>query len=395
VDCERPEQDERKEVTVREAVIVEAVRTPIGRRKGALADVHPVDLSAHVLNSVLERTGLSPEDIDDVVWGCVTQLGDQSGNVGRFAVLAAGWPDSIPGVTINRACGSSHQAIEFATMGVMSGRYDLVIAGGVESMSRVPLGATRAVGEPYGPLMNSRYDHAGFEQGPAAELMAARWNLTRDGLDDFAYQSHQKAAEATDSGAFGRQLVPVPGVPDLHSDEGIRRGTSHEKLASLNPVFREDGVVTAGNSSQISDGASAVCVTTPERATQLGLSPFARMHTGVVAGDDPVLVLSAPIPATAKLLKKSGIGLDEIGVYEVNEAFATVPLAWLQETGADPAKLNPLGGAVAVGHPLGASGSILMTRMLHHMRDNHIRYGLQAICEAGGTANATLVELLT
>jgi acetyl-CoA acyltransferase len=380
---------------VREAVIVEAVRTPVGRRKGALADVHPVDLSAHVLNSLLERTGLSPEDVDDVIWGCVTQLGDQSGNVGRFAVLAAGWPESIPGVTVNRACGSSQQAIEFATMGVMSGRYDLVVAGGVETMTRVPLGATRAVGEPYGPLMSGRYDDAGFEQGPGAEQMAARWSLTRDRLDEFSYESHVKAAAATDSGAFDRQLVPVPAVPGLRTDEGIRRDTSLERLGSLRPVFREDGVITAGNSSQISDGASAVIVTTPERAAEVGLTPFARMHTGVAVGDDPVLVLSAPIPATAKLLKRSGVGLDEIGVYEVNEAFSPVPLAWLAETGADPAKLNPLGGAIAVGHPLGASGSILMTRMLHHMRDNRIRYGLQAICEAGGTANATLVELLT
>ncbi|MBY8858673.1 acetyl-CoA C-acyltransferase [Nocardia sp. CA2R105] len=379
---------------MREAVICEAVRTPIGRRNGAFAEVHAVDLSAHVLNTVLERTGLSADDVDDVVWGCVTQLGDQSGNVGRFALLAAGWPESVPGVTINRACGSSHQAIEFAAMGVMSGRYDLVVAGGVETMSRVPLGATRAVGQPYGPLMSGRYPGSTFEQGAGAEAMAVRWSFSRQQLDEFSLASHGKAAAATDAGAFAAQLAPLPSVPDFRVDEGIRRDSSLEKLAGLKSAFAEGGVVTAGNSSQISDGAAALVVTTPERAAERGLTPVARLHTGVVAGDDPTMVLSAPIPATAKLLKRSGVPLEDIGVYEVNEAFATVPLAWLSETGADPAKLNPLGGAVAVGHPLGASGAILMTRLIHHMHDNGIRYGLQAICEAGGTANATLVELV-
>ncbi|MFV0457379.1 MAG: acetyl-CoA C-acyltransferase [Actinomycetales bacterium] len=379
---------------MREAVIVEAVRTPLGRRKGALAEVHPVDLSAHVLTSLLDRTGVQPTDVDDVVWGCVTQLGDQSGNVGRFAALAAGWPESVPGVTINRACGSSHQAIEFAVMGVMSGRYDLAIAGGVETMSRVPLGATRAVGQPYGPLMLGRYGVEAFDQGPGAEMMAKRWNLSRQQLDEFALSSHQRAASATDAGAFDAQLVPLASIPDLTHDEGIRRDSSLEKLSGLDPVFAEDGVVTAGNASQISDGAAALMVTTPQRAQQFGLRPVARVHTGVAVGDDPVMVLSAPIPATAKLLERSGVALDEIGVYEINEAFAPVPLAWLAETGADPRKLNPLGGAIAVGHPLGASGAILMTRMIHHMRAEGIHFGLQAICEAGGTANASLVELI-
>ena len=248
---------------MREAVIVEAVRTPIGRRKGSLGEVHPVDLSAQVLNNILERTGVSPDEVDDVVWGCVTQLGDQSGNVGRFAVLAAGWPESIPGVTINRACGSSQQALEFAAMGVMAGRYDFVIAGGVESMTRVPLGATRAVGEPYGPGMSDRYEGAGFEQGPGAEAMARRWSLTREQLDEFSLASHIKAAEATDAGAFDTQLAPLQAVPALRTDEGIRRDSSLEKLAGLAPVFAADGVVTAGNSSQISDGAAALAVTTP------------------------------------------------------------------------------------------------------------------------------------
>jgi acetyl-CoA acyltransferase len=380
---------------VREAVIVEAIRVPIGRRAGALADAHPVDLSAHVLTQMLDRTGLAPDVVEDVIWGCVTQLGDQSGNTGRFAALAAGWPEWIPGVTINRACGSSQQAVEFAAMGVMSGRYDLVIAGGVETMSRVPLGATRAVGLPYGPLMRARYEDAGFEQGPGAEAMARKWSLTRAQLDEFALQSHARAARATDAGAFAAQLVPPPAGLSLTADEGIRRDTTFEKLAALKPAFGEDGVVTAGNASQISDGAAALMVTTPQRARELGLKPIVRLHSGVVMGGDPVMVLDAPIPATARLLERSGVKLDEIGVYEINEAFATVPLAWLAETGADPEKLNPLGGAIAVGHPLGASGAVLMTRMVHHMRDQAIRYGLQSMCEAGGTANATLLELIS
>ena len=379
---------------MREAVIVEAVRTPIGRRGGALSAVHPVDLSAHVLDQILKRTGIEPDAVDDVLWGCVTQLGDQSGNVGRFAALAAGWPEHIPGVTINRACGSSQQAVEFAAMGVMSGRYELVIAGGVETMSRVPLGATRAVGFPYGPGMSSRYPDATFEQGPGAEMMAQRWGLSRRRLDDFALASHHKAAAATDAGAFDTQLAPLDSAPRLLADEGIRRDTSAEKLAGLATAFQDGGVVTAGNASQISDGAAAVMVTTPDYARKLGLTPTARLHTGVAVGADPVSVLTGPIPATAKLLSRSGVALDEIGAYEVNEAFATVPLAWLAETGADEKRLNPLGGAIAVGHPLGASGAILMTRLIHHMRANGLSYGLETMCEAGGTANATLLELI-
>jgi acetyl-CoA acyltransferase len=379
---------------VREAVIVDAARTPIGRRGKALAEVHPVDLSAQMLNALLERNGLTPEHVDDVLWGCVTQIGDQSGNVGRFATIAAGWPEAIPGVTINRACGSSLQAIEFAAMGVMAGRYDLVVAGGVESMSKVPLGASRAVGEPYGPEMKSRYGVEAFDQGPGAERMAERWRLSRTRLDEFSLKSHVRAAAATDAGAFDAQLIRVASAPQLRHDEGIRRASSMEALAGLSPAFGENGVVTAGNASQISDGAAGVIVTTPERAAELGLRPIVRLHSGVAVGDDPTVVLSAPIPATAKLLARSGVSIDEIGAFEVNEAFATVPLAWLDETGADPARLNPLGGAIAVGHPLGASGAILMTRLIHHMRDNGIRYGLEVICEAGGTANATLVELV-
>lgn len=375
-----------------EAVVIAAVRTPIGRRNGALAEVHPVDLSAHVLNEVIARAGVEPTDVDDVVWGCVNQIGDQSGNVGRLAALGAGWPESIPGVSVNRACGSSQQAVEFAAMGVMSGHYDLVVAGGVESMSKVPLGISRSMGVPYGPAVLDRY-RVTFDQGIGAEMIAERWGLSRTQLDEFSLASHHKAAAATDRGAFEEQLVDLAGLATLRHDEGIRRETSLDKLGSLKPAFRVDGVIHAGNSSQISDGAAALVITTPERARQLGVTPLARLHPGAVSGDDPVMMLTGPIPATKKLLQRSGVGIDEIGVYEVNEAFAPVPLAWLAELGADPERLNPLGGAIAVGHPLGASGAILMTRMIHHMRDQGIRYGLQTMCEAGGTANASLVEL--
>jgi acetyl-CoA acyltransferase len=378
---------------MRDAVVVEAIRTPIGRRGGSLSEMHPVDLSAHILNSLLERTGLDADEVDDVIWGCVTQFADQAGNVGRFAALAAGWPESVPGVTVNRACGSSQQAVEFAAAGVMSGHYDVVVAGGVESMSRVPLGAARQTGQPYGPAMNARYNNVAFDQGVGAEMIADKWNLSRQQLDEFSLESHERAAAATDSGAFDGQLVPVPGTM-LQHDEGIRRETSLAKLSALKPAFREDGAIHAGNSSQISDGAAALLITTTEKARELGLSPLARIHPGVARGDDPIMMLTGPIPATAKLLAKSGLDICDIGVYEVNEAFAPVPLAWLAEFGADATRLNPLGGAIAVGHPLGASGAILMTRMIYYMRDHGVRYGLQTMCEAGGTANASLLELV-
>jgi acetyl-CoA acyltransferase len=381
---------------MRDAVIVDAVRAPIGRRNGALKGVHPVDLSAGVLTALAERNQLDPELIEDVIWGCVTQIGDQSTNVGRLAVLAAGWPEAIPGVTLDRACGSSQQALHFAAASVIAGHYDLVVAGGVESMSRIPLGAARATGEPFGPRIRARYQRDSFSQGLGAEQIARRWSLSRGQLDEFALASHRKAAAAIDGGAFDGQLAPVSG-PDgeLKADEGVRRDTSLEKLAALKPAFAEDGVIHAGNSSQISDGCAALLVTTSERAAELGLRPLARFHSGAVTGDDPVTMLTAPIPATAKVLKRAGLTIDDIGVFEVNEAFASVPLAWQAETGADPARLNPLGGAIAVGHPLGASGAILTTRMVHHMRANGIRYGLQTMCEAGGMANATVLELLT
>jgi acetyl-CoA acyltransferase len=383
------------EAVMRDAVIVEAVRTPVGKRGGGLAGVHPVDLSALVLTEIARRAGLDPADVDDVIWGCVSQVGDQSSNVARFAVLAAGWPETIPGTTVNRACGSSQQALDFAAHAVMCGAMDVVVAGGVESMSRVPLGAARTVGQPYGPAVLARYDDFSFNQGISAELIAEKWGLSRAELDAFAVRSHALAAAAIDSGAFDAQLVPVPaGDHQVTADEGVRRESTVERLAQLKPAFREDGMIHAGNSSQISDGAAALLVTTPERARSLGLTPIARYHSGTVVGADPVLMLVGPIAATEKLLARSGVALSDIGTFEVNEAFAPVPLAWLAETGADPERLNPVGGAIALGHPLGASGAILMTRMVHHMRDRGIRYGLQTMCEGGGTANATLVELV-
>jgi acetyl-CoA acyltransferase len=378
-----------------DAVIVAAVRSAHGKRNGTLASVHPVDLMADVLNSLVARTGLDPALVDDVAIGCVTQLGDQSSNIARFAVLAAGWPADIPGVTINRACGSSQQALDCAAYAVMAGQAEIVIAGGVEAMSRVPLGAAREMGMPYGPRVRARYDDFSFNQGLSAEAIAERWGLTRRQLDEFSVASHEKAAAATDSGAFAGQIVPVDvdGAP-FAADEGIRRGSTVDTLAGLRPSFKPDGVIHAGNSSQISDGAAALLVMTPQRARDLGLTPIVRYHSGAVVGADPVLMLTGPIPATERLLKRAGVALSEIGVYEVNEAFAPVPLAWLRDTGADADRLNPLGGAIALGHPLGASGASLMTRMVHHMRDRGIRFGLQTMCEGGGTANATLVELV-
>ncbi|AKS33235.1 thiolase family protein [Mycolicibacterium goodii] len=381
---------------MREAVIVEAVRTPVGKRNGGLSGMHAADLSGLVLNALVEKANISPDIVDDVIWGCVSQVGDQSSNIGRFAVLAAGWPEHIPGTTVNRACGSSQQALDFAVQAVMSGQQDVVVAGGVEVMSRVPLGAARATGMPYGPAVLDRYRDFSFNQGISAEMIAQKWGFSRSRLDEYSVASHERAAAAQDSGAFETQMITV--FPDdgdpVVADEGVRRGTTVDKLANLKPAFKADGVIHAGNSSQISDGAAALLVMTAENAVTMGLSPIVRYRAGAVAGADPVLMLTAPIPATEKVLRKAGIRLDEIGVFEVNEAFAPVPLAWQAETGADPAKLNPLGGAIALGHPLGASGAVLMTRMINHMRDNGIQYGLQTMCEGGGTANATIVELL-
>ncbi|WP_067887894.1 thiolase family protein [Nocardia vaccinii] len=379
---------------MREVVIAGAVRTPVGKRNGGLSGMHAADLSAVVLDELARRTDIDPVIVDDVIWGCVSQVGDQSSNIGRYAVLAAGWPETIPGTTINRACGSSQQALDFAAQAVASGQQDVVVAGGVEVMSRVPLGSARATGVPYGPKVLARYDDFSFNQGISAELIARKWGFTRTRLDEYSAQSHERAAAAQDRGAFEAQIVAVTtDSGTVTADEGIRRGTTAEKLAGLKPAFQDDGVIHAGSSSQISDGAAALLVTTADRARELGLTPLVRYRAGAVTGADPVLMLTGPIPATAKVLRKAGIDVEDVGVFEVNEAFAPVPLAWLAETGADPAAMNPLGGAIALGHPLGGSGAVLMTRMIHHMRDNGIRYGLQTMCEGGGTANATIVEL--
>ena len=383
---------------MRETVIVEAVRTPVGKRNGALSGMHAADLSAAVLTELIERTGIGP-----------TSLTTWSGAVyPRWATSPAtsaatrSWPPvgprPFPGTTVNRACGSSQQALDFAVQAVMSGQQDVVVAGGVEVMSRVPLGSARATGMPYGPKVLARYDNFSFNQGLSAEMIAKKWGFSRTRLDEFSVESHERAAAAQDGGAFTEQIVPVfvdeADNNVVTADEGVRRGSSVEKLGTLKPAFAEDGVIHAGNSSQISDGAAALLVTTAEMAVELGLTPIVRYLAGAVTGADPVLMLTGPIPATEKVLSKAGVALSDVGVFEVNEAFAPVPLAWLAETGADPARMNPLGGAIALGHPLGASGAVLMTRMAHHMRDNGIRYGLQTMCEGGGTANATLVELV-
>jgi acetyl-CoA acyltransferase len=385
---------------MRDAVIAGAVRTPVGRRGGGLAGIHPVDLSGQVLAALADRTGFDPTEVDDVVWGCVTQVGEQSVNVGRYAVLAAGWPESVAGTTVDRQCGSSQQAVHFAAAAVIAGQADLVVAGGVESMSRVPMGANVGDQLPFGQAVRARYAGADgyadgavipFSQGVGAEMIATRWRLRRPQLDEFALASHEKAATAQDSGAVGPELVPVDRVT---ADEGVRRDSTLARLAELPTPFDPKGVVTAGSSSQISDGSAALAVTTSAWARAHGWHPLARIHTAVVAADDPVIMLTAVLPATAKALGRSGLSLGQIGVYEVNEAFAPVPLAWLAETGADPARLNPRGGAIALGHPLGGSGARIMTTLLHQMLDQRIRYGLQTMCEGGGMANATILELL-
>jgi acetyl-CoA acyltransferase len=383
---------------VRDAVIVAAVRTAVGKRNGALSGVHPVDLSAHVLQALAERSGADPALVDDVIWGCVSQFGEQTFDIARNAVLAAGWPLSVPGVTVDRQCGSSQQSVHFAAAGLVSGQYDVVVAGGVESMSRVPMGSSRGTGgaNPSGSGLETVFKGVPPNQGIGAEMIAERWGLSRAQLDEYFLASHQKAAAAIDEGRFAGQITPVK-LDDgtvVDTDEGVRRGSTIEKLGQIKPAFKPDGVIHAGNSSQISDGAAALLMTTSDKARELGLTPVARVHTAVLAADDPVIMLTAPIPATQKALRKSGLRVDEIGAFEVNEAFAPVPLAWLAETGADPKALNPNGGAIALGHPLGGSGARIMTTLVHHMRDNGIRYGLQTMCEGGGQANATILELL-
>jgi acetyl-CoA acyltransferase len=381
---------------MRDAVIVEAVRTPVGKRNGGLSGVQPADLSAYVLQALAQRTGVDPALIDDVIWGCVGQVNEQALDIGRSAVLAAGWPESVAGVTIDRQCGSSQQSVSFAAASVIAGHCDLVVAGGVESMSRVPMGTSSGGHWAFGQGFRDRYGDDAPNQGVGAEMIAEQWQLSRTQLDEFSLASHAKAAAAQDEGRFATEIVSVtnPDGVKIEADEGIRRGGTLETLGNLKPAFRPDGVVTAGNSSQISDGASAVLVMTGERAAELGLTPIVRVHTSVVCGSDPVIMLTGPIPATAKALKRSGLSIGDIGAFEVNEAFATVPLAWLAETGADPTRLNAKGGAIALGHPLGGSGTRLTATLINHMRDNGIRYGLQTMCEGGGQANATIFELL-
>ena len=365
-----------------DALIVDAVRTPVGRRGGALRDRHPVSLLARTLRTLVERTAVEPALVDDVIAGCVSQVGEQAINVARCALLEAGFPHSVPGTSVDRQCGSSQQAIAFAAQGVASGAYDAVIACGVESMTRVPLGSSflNGPGLPLPPIYN---------QGISAELVAQRWHLGREELDAYSLESHRRAAHAMASGYFASQLVPLE---ELDRDEGIRTDTSMEKLAALKPAFKEDGVITAGNSSQISDGAAAVLVVSPAFARRNGLQPRARIVANSVAGDDPELMLTATIPATRKVLERAGLRMDDIDLFEVNEAFASVVLAWMIEMRADHSKVNVNGGSIAVGHPLGSTGARLMTALLNELERRGARYGLQVMCEGGGMANATVIE---
>lgn len=393
------------------AVIVDAVRTPGGKRKGALSGWHAADLASEILTALQERNDLDPALVDDVITGCVSQVGDQSVNVGRSAVLAAGWPESVPATTIDRQCGSSQQAAHFAAQGVMAGAYDIAVVLGVETMTRVPMGLATQGGDPFGPRVRARYaDRETFDQrglvhqGLGAELIAERWGLTREDLDAYALSSQQRAAAARDAGRFDREIVPVEGrVWDAESqtatasgvqvtaDEGVR-STTPEGLAGLKPAFRPEGRVTAGNSSQITDGASGLLVMSEAKALELGLTPRARFHTFALAGDDPLAMLTAPIPATRRALERSGLALDDIDVIEINEAFASVVLAWQKELGADLERVNVNGGAIALGHPLGASGAKLMATLLCELERTGGRYGLQTMCEGGGLANATIIE---
>jgi acetyl-CoA acetyltransferase family protein len=385
-----------------EAVIVDAVRTPGGKRGGQLKDWHPVDLAAEVLKELVKRNDLDPVLIDDVILGCVMQTGEQAVNVARNAVLAAGFPESVPGTTIDRQCGSSQQAVHFAAQGVMAGVYDVVIAGGVEAMTRVPMGVTmlQGPGQAFGPAMMARYDNGIVPQGISAELIAERWGITREESDRLAYDSHMRAARATEEGRFDNEIIPIEVTGEdgsrevMRRDEGIRATTTPETLATLKPAFKEGGQVTAGNSSQITDGASAVLITSREKADELGLRPRARFVAFALAGVDPVTMLTGPTPATEKVLARAGLDLDDIDRFEINEAFATVVAAWLRDTGADWEKVNVNGGAMALGHPLGASGGKLLATLLNELERSGGRYGLQTMYEGGGMANATIIERL-
>jgi acetyl-CoA acyltransferase len=386
------------------AVIVDAVRTPGGKRNGKLSGWHPADLAAETLKALAERNGLDPALVDDVVMGCVMQVGDQSVNVGRNAVLAAGWPESVPATTVDRQCGSSQQALHFAAQGVMAGAYDIAIAAGVECMTRVPMGASigSGVGFPFGPTVRQRYEPVGglVPQGISAEMIADQWGLSRDELDAFGARSQQHGLRATEEGRFENEIVPVA-VRDadgnatdeiLARDEGLRPGTTAETLGKLKPAFKEDGKVTAGNSSQITDGASAVLVMSEEKASELGLTPRARFVGFSVVGVDPVTMLTGPIPATQRVFERTKLTIDDIDLVEINEAFASVVLAWEKEIHPDMEKVNVNGGAIALGHPLGASGTKLMATLLNELERTGGRYGLQTMCEGGGLANATVIE---
>jgi len=395
---------------VHEAVIVDVVRTASGRGKpgGALSGTHPVDLLATTLSALLERTGLEPALVDDVIGGCVSQVGEQSWNVTRSAVLAAGMPETVPATTIDRQCGSSQQTAHFAAQGVMAGAYDVVIACGVESMSRVRMGSSLAGQDPYGERLAARYPEGLVNQGVSAELIAARWKLDRDELDAYSSGSHEKAARTAATGGFDAEVVPVHVSGDdataaSHlSDETVRAGTTVEQLGGLRPAFENDELstrfpeidwcITPGNSSPLTDGASAALIMSAERAQHLGLTPRARFHAFSVCGDDPLTMLTGVIPATRMVLARAGLTIDDLDAYEVNEAFAPVPLAWARETGADPERLNPRGGAIALGHPLGASGTKLLATLVNHLEATGGRYGLQTMCEGGGMANATVIE---
>jgi len=383
------------------AVIVDAVRSPLGRRNGKLKDVHPVDLAATVLRALVERNGLDPALVEDVIMGCVMQVGEQGVNVARNAALAAGFPESTVGTTVDRQCGSSQQAAHFAAQGVIAGAYDVVIAAGVENMTRVPMGASVVEGKygfPFGPMMTTRYPNL-VPQGISAELISEKWGISREQNDAFSVESHRRAARATEEGRFDREILPIEiktddGTETMTRDEGIRPDSTIEKLATLKPAFKPDGVITAANSSQITDGAAAVLVMTEEKANELGLKPRARFHTFALAGVDPVMMLTGPIPATTKVLERAKMTLDQIDLVEINEAFAPVVLAWEKEHHPDMSKVNVNGGAIALGHPLGASGARLMATLLNELERTGGRYGLQTMCEGGGMANATIIERL-
>lgn len=381
---------------MRDAVVVHATRSPVGKRGGSLSGVHPADLSAQVLQGLAAEAKLDPALVDDVIWGCVGQVGEQTFDIARTAVLSAGWPESVPGTTVDRQCGSSQQSISFAAASVIAGHYDVVVAGGVESMSRVPMGSSYGEQTPIGDMYVERYGPGMPNQGIGAERIAQQWGLSRRDLDAYSVRSHQRAAAAMESGAFEAQIAPIEtSSGKVTSDEGIRPDSTVESLSGLRTPFLDGGVISAGNASQISDGSAALLITTSEVAAANGWTPLVRVHTAVVTGSEPTIMLTGPIPATEKALAKSGLGIADIGAFEVNEAFASVPLAWQSVYNAPEDLLNPLGGAIALGHPLGGSGARIATTLIHHMVDRRIQYGLQTMCEGGGQANATIFELVS